>query len=171
MQAGGLKQYLLPFVKQQVGNMLMEIDEDCLREANFLAMSIDTLSLEGLNVQGIDPTKSLISQLNKMDNTNPNYEVLVEMLVSKLVSNFDSYIQNKFENKKMEFIGNIPNSVPKFLQEGYPNGWKNESKDFTGVVNRLSINENYFKNYGAAEKELQSHPLEEESGLLDFYNN
>ena len=50
MTAGGLKQFLLPFVKTQVAQMYLEIDEECLREAHDLSMTLDTLSIQGLNV-------------------------------------------------------------------------------------------------------------------------
>lgn len=72
--------------------MLLKIDEECLKEAQTLAMALHTLSLQGLNVNGIVATKPLIEQLDKLDKKSEEYQVLVDMIVNKMVNDFDSYI-------------------------------------------------------------------------------
>ena len=45
MIAGGLKQYLLPYVESQVAQMYLEIDNECLKEAHDLSMTLDNIEL------------------------------------------------------------------------------------------------------------------------------
>jgi hypothetical protein len=45
MIAGGIKQYLLPYVESQVAQMYLEIDNECLKEAHDLSMTLDNIEL------------------------------------------------------------------------------------------------------------------------------
>jgi hypothetical protein len=60
LYAGGLKPFLLPFVQSQVALMLGKIDKECLQMAQELSLMVDTLNLQGLNIQGINNKKPLV---------------------------------------------------------------------------------------------------------------
>jgi hypothetical protein len=79
-------------VEQKVGQMLMEIDDECLTEAHELSITLETLSLDGLNVAGINPNLLLIEQLDKLVKESDDYDFLVEMIVQKMERDFDAFI-------------------------------------------------------------------------------
>lgn len=186
MTAGGLKQYLLPYVESQIAEMFLEIDEECLKEALDISMTLDTVNVESLHVQGIDSSKPLIEQLNKFDKDGQEYKTLVHALVDQLVHDFDSFISNKIQEKRQKYLSEIPETAPELILKGYANGWTTErakSGQYKNIQNKLEVDKDYFKkakdaNTDAREffsEDLESHPLswdedEEAMDEWEFYD-
>ena len=80
--------------------MLLEIDDACLKEARAISLTLDTMDLEGLNIQGRKP---MLDELQKMDKKSKEYKELVEILTSGLVEDFDSYINGQILQKRDKF--------------------------------------------------------------------
>jgi len=151
MTAGGLKQYLLPYVEAKVAQMFMEIDDECLKKALDISMTLDTINLDSLHIQGmqnIDSNKPLIEQLNQLDKDGADYKRLVHALVDELVHDFDSFIANKIDEKKQKYLSEIPETAPELILSGYANGWTTErakSGQYKNIKNKLEVDEHYFK--------------------------
>ena len=80
--------------------MLLEIDDACLKEARAISLTLDTMDLKGLNIQGRKP---MLDELQKMDKKSKEYKELVEILTSGLVEDFDSYINDQILQKRDKF--------------------------------------------------------------------
>ena len=78
ISAGGLKNYLKPFVEQQIASMFLLIDEECLDEAKRISELLQTLEIEGLNIQGAIEDKPLIERIDNLDHQSEEYKDLLE---------------------------------------------------------------------------------------------
>ena len=65
-------------MEQQIASMFLLIDEECLDEAKRISELLQTLEIEGLNIQGAIEDKPLIERIDNLDHQSEEYKDLLE---------------------------------------------------------------------------------------------
>ena len=87
---------------------------------------LQTLEIEGLNIQGAIEDKPLIERIDNLDHQSEEYKDLLEQIVSKLVFDYDQFIENQISEKRAIYIQNIDKNVQALMINGYEQGWDNQ---------------------------------------------
>ena len=90
-QHGGLKKYLMEYVKTKVAAMMLVIDKSILETAKIYAESLDMEELQGSGYMTTDYLKQLKAntvRLESLDQSSPEYIELVKIIEEQLSSEF-----------------------------------------------------------------------------------